>query len=120
MRKFQLFFLNHARLLSYAILLTFASSFGQSFFIALSAGQLQTEFNLSHSDFGLLYSAATLLSAAVLLWSGKQVDQHSLKSVSFSVILGLSGGCALMAYADSLVLLFAALFLLRHCGQGLM
>ena len=120
MRNFRLFFLNHARLLSYGMLLTFASSFGQSFFIALSAGPLQNEFNLNHSEFGLLYSAATLLSAAVLLWSGQQVDQHSLKSVSFSVILGLSGGCVLMAYADSLGLLFLALFLLRHCGQGLM
>jgi MFS family permease len=114
------FFLDHARLLSFGILFTFASSFGQSFFISLSAEQLQAEFNLNHSDFGLLYSAATLLSAAVLLWSGQLVDRRSLKTVSLSVIIGLSSGCALMASADSLGLLFFALFLLRHCGQGLM
>lgn len=120
MSDLRIFFITHVRLLSFGILLTFASSFGQSFFISLSAGQLQTEFNLSHSDFGLLYSAATLASAAVLLWSGQLVDQHSLKSVTLYVIFGLIVGCVLMAYSTNLVLLFAALFLLRHCGQGLL
>ena len=58
------------------LLLTFFSSFGQTFFISLVAGDLRSAFDLSHGEFGGLYMAATLLSAASLTVIGKVVDKY--------------------------------------------
>jgi len=49
--------------------MAFGSSVGQTYFISLFAGEIRTEFNLSHGRFGALYTAATIASAAVFLAS---------------------------------------------------
>ena len=51
-------FLGTAPQLCFGFLLTFSSSIGQTFFISLFAGEIRSEFNLSHGMFGTLYSAA--------------------------------------------------------------
>jgi len=50
----------NARWIGGGFLLTFFSSFGQTFFIALSAGDIRSEYGLSHGGFGTLYMVATL------------------------------------------------------------
>ena len=114
------FLVQHKRFLGFGLMLTFASSFGQSFFIALSAGMIREEFSLGHADFGMMYSLATLLSAFVLLWSGKQIDRYAVRPVSMVVWTGFAGACFLMSSIDHPALLLVAIFLLRHLGQGLM
>ena len=54
------------RLLVFGIVASAATSFGQTYFIALSGGEIRAAFDLSHGDFGAVYSAATLASALVL------------------------------------------------------
>ncbi|SDU17110.1 MFS transporter [Stappia sp. ES.058] len=102
------------------LLLTFFSSFGQTFFISLVAGDLRGEFNLSHGEFGGLYMAATLLSAASLTVIGKVVDTHPLALVSAGIVCGLALFSVGMASVSSVAMLFVVLYGLRLFGQGMM
>ena len=108
------------RLLSFGFAMTFASSFGQTYFIALFSGEIRSDLDLSHGDFGALYSAATLASALILLKTGSLIDRMDLRRFAYLVIFGLALGGLLLASATSLVALFLAILLLRQCGQGLM
>ncbi|HCY54887.1 MAG TPA: MFS transporter, partial [Oceanicaulis sp.] len=60
------FIRTNARWLSAGLLLTFVSSFGQTFFIGLSGNDMRARFGLSEGEFGLIYMLATLASAAIL------------------------------------------------------
>jgi MFS family permease len=110
----------NVRLIGFGFLLAFCSSVGQTFFISMYADQIRAEYALSHAGFGAYYSVATLLSAGVLLWTGPQVDRRELRLMTTTVIAGLACGALLLAYTRVGALLFVGLFLLRHCGQGLL
>ncbi|MPY91358.1 MAG: MFS transporter, partial [Luteitalea sp.] len=56
----------HARRLSFGLFAAFASSFGQTFFIALSVPYLLSELAMGEGRFGLVYAAATLTSGLSL------------------------------------------------------
>ena len=108
------------RMLLFGFVMAFGSSYGQTFFIALFSGDIRSELQLSHSGFGLLYSAATLASAGILLWSGSIIDTWDLRRVSYLTVIGLTAGCLLAGVAQGPLLLFLGLLLLRHTGQALM
>ena len=112
--------LNVISALCFGFLLTFGSSFGQTFFISLFAGEIRNELNLSHGIFGTFYSVATLLSAMAFLWLGKFTDQFDLTLLGIFTLIALSGFAMLMANANTVIILFLALFGLRLFGQGLM
>lgn len=120
MRAFTDFIFRNVGFLLFGFLLSFFSSFGQTYFISLSAGEVRAHFGLSHGDFGSIYSLATLTSAAVLIWSGKLIDRFDLRLYSGIVCLGLAIACFAMSVTGSPITLFAAFFMLRHFGQGLM
>lgn len=69
------------------------SSFGQTWFIALSGGHIRDAFGLSHGDFGMIYSAGTLASAAMLIWAGHKIDHIDLRAYTAVVCLGLAAAC---------------------------
>ncbi len=114
------FLRGNARWLAGGFLLTFFSSFGQTFFIALSAGDIRREYALSHGDFGILYMVATLASAMTLPWIGRIVDWYSTRKVIAIVVPALCVACMAMALNTSLVVLVAVIFALRLFGQGMM
>jgi MFS family permease len=114
------FLRDNARWIVGGFLLFLFSSFGQTFFISLSAGDIRREYGLSHGSFGSLYMAATLLSAFTLARIGSAVDRYSSKRVVLFVVPMLTLAASLMAGSRHLVLLFAALYLLRLFGQGMM
>ncbi len=108
------------RLLVFGMLMTFWSSPGQTYLVSLFGGEIRAAFDLSHGQFGSLYSAGTLLSAGVLLWSGRLVDRLPLRRISITVVCVLALGCAWMAASTGVVMLTLGIFLLRQSGQGLM
>ena len=107
-------------LLAYGFLFMFWSSPGQTYLISLYSNEIRTEFALSHGEFGALYSLATLLSAGVLVWSGRLVDRVELMRLSLALVLLLALACWWMSAAGGVLSLLGALFLLRQIGQGLM
>lgn len=110
----------NARWIGGGFLLTFFSSFGQTFFIALSAGDVRTEYGLSHGGFGTLYMVATLASALTLPRLGRIVDTMSISRTVLITAPMLAAACVLMAFSQSLVLLVVSIYGLRLFGQGMM
>ena len=113
------FLRDNARWVAGGFLLTFFSSFGQTYFISLSAGDIRAEYGLSHGGFGTIYMLATLASAATLPQIGKIVDRISVASTVLLAAPVLAIACILMAWSTSLVLLVLAIYLLRLFGQGM-
>lgn len=101
-------------------LLTFASSFGQTFFIAVFAGEIRTAFDLSHGYWGAIYALATTSSALVMVWAGSLTDRFRIRHIGFTILVGHALTTALMSWISSVWMLFVAVFLLRLFGQGLM
>ena len=63
---FFIFLRDNARWIAGGLCFTFFSSFGQTFFISLSAGHIREEYGLSNGGWGTLYMVATLASALTL------------------------------------------------------
>ena len=114
------FLRENARWLGGTFLLTFFSSYGQTFFIALSAGEIRGEYGLSHGGFGMLYMLGTLASALTLPYLGQIVDRLPVRSVVLLIVPSLALACLLMALSRNVVLLALAIYMLRLFGQGMM
>ncbi len=106
------------RLLSFGFAMTFASSFGQTYFIALFGGEIRADLGLSHGEFGAVYSAATLVSALLLLKTGALIDRMDLRRYAYLAIFTLAAGGLLLSVASSMALLFLAMLVMRQAGQG--
>lgn len=114
-------FLRHNfRWIGGGFLLTFCSSFGQTYFIAASVAEWQAQFSLSHGEFGRLYMGATIASAVSLPFVGKLVDILPEHKVLWLVMPALAAATFLAAFAWAVPVLFVAIYLLRLFGQGMM
>ncbi len=114
------FLRDNARWIAGGFLLTFFSSFGQTFFIGLSGEELRTKFNLSDGEFGGIYMMATIGSAVTLPFLGRVLDHMPGWKVARFVIPALAGACVLITLAPNILILILAIFLLRLFGQGMM
>ena len=101
-------------------ILALNSSFGQTFFISIFAGKIQSYFNLSHGDWGSIYMIGTLASAIVMVWAGTTSYIYRTRSIGVLVLVGLSLSTLLMALNPAVWLLPAIIFLLRFLGQGML
>ncbi|MEO0883262.1 MAG: MFS transporter [Pseudomonadota bacterium] len=114
------FLRDNARWIAGGFMLTFFSSFGQTFFIGLSGEELREKFHLTDGEFGLIYMVATLASALSLPWLGRTLDMMPGWKVARFVIPLLAGACLLVPWAPNIILLILALYLMRLLGQGMM
>ena len=114
------FLKTNANWLAAGALLTFASSFGQTFFIAVFAGEIRAEFGLSHGQWGSIYALATMASALVMVFAGTLTDRFRVRGIGIAICAGLVIAAVLMSLATSLAVLIVAVFLLRLMGQGMM
>ncbi len=113
------FLIENRRWLATGVLLTFASSFGQTWFISLFAGEIRAAYGLSDGGWGALYTIATLSAAALLFSRGALADTMALSKL-VPLVAGFFALAALgMAFGNSIWLLGVAVFLLRFCGQGM-
>lgn len=109
-----------ARWLGAGMLMTLSTGFGQTFFISVYAGAWREEFGLSHGDWGAIYMAATLASAAALTQAGRLADLMRARSLAL-IVLGLFAMvCVGVSQASSWLMLAALVFGLRFCGQGML
>ena len=106
-------------LLAFGLALTFFSSFGQTFLVSLFVPAFTGAFDLTLGGFGVLYSVATLLSAALLPWTGARIDRMRLTRFSMGVILLMALSAGILAVAWSVWVLFAGIVGIRLAGQGL-
>jgi MFS family permease len=117
--QFLRFVRQNRRYLLFGFLLSFCSSFGQTWFIGLFNEQLREEFKLTHGSYGSWYAVATLSSAVCLSYVGRLIDRVDLRLFTALVCVGLAVSCLLMSLANGLLVLVLVLFGLRLFGQGL-
>lgn len=120
MHSYVSFLRENLRWLLGGFLLCFFSSFGQTFFIALSGGEIRAEYGLSNGEWGSLYMAATLASALTLPQFGRIVDHVSVARTALIIMPMLALACWFMSFSSSVVLLALTLYMLRLFGQGMM
>ncbi|APE45083.1 MFS transporter [Sulfitobacter alexandrii] len=101
-------------------LLTFTSSYGQTYFISLFAGEIKADFGLSDGQWGGIYTVGTTLSAVTMIWAGVLTDRFRVRVLALGVMLALATACVLMALNTSWLLLIFVIFALRLTGQGMM
>jgi MFS family permease len=113
------FLRNNAPWLLAGALLSFVSSFGQTFFIAIFAGEIRAEFGLSHGEWGGIYTLGTGASAALMLFAGGMADRFRVRVLGVGVVCLLALACFSMAKNQSAALLPFVIFALRFSGQGM-
>ncbi|MDE0985640.1 MAG: MFS transporter [Yoonia sp.] len=100
-------------------LLSFLSSFGQTFFIAIFGGEIREAYGLSNGDWGLLYMIATGASAVAMVFAGGLADLFRVRSLGIGVVLALGVACIAMAVNTTTAGLVLVIFALRFFGQGM-
>ena len=113
------FLTSNLRWLSAGVLLTFLSSFGQTFFISIFAGEIRGEFDLSHGEWGGIYTLGTTASAIAMVWAGGLTDRFRSRVIGGVVLMMLAGACLFMALNIWAALLPLVIFALRFSGQGM-
>jgi len=114
------FIKENAPFLTAGAILTFCSSFGQTYFISIFAGEIRETFDLTHGGWGAIYTVATMTSAAVMVWAGTLTDVFRVRALGPIVLAMLGAACLLMALAPGIAVLGITIFLLRLFGQGMM
>ncbi len=114
------FLRENARFLSAGGLLSFSSCYGQTFFIAIFAAQIMGAYELSHGEWGGIYSLGTAASAVVMFWAGALADRFRVRALACVVMPGLALVCLAMGVNTSVIGLVAIVFMLRFLGQGMM
>ncbi|MDA9647100.1 MFS transporter [Candidatus Pelagibacter sp.] len=107
------------KVIVFAFIFTFFSSFGQSFFLGLFNPSIRDALSITHGQFGSIYASATLLSSVVLVWIGKKIDEVNILKFASYVIIFLSASCFIFSKISSVIFLFIGIFLMRLAGQGL-
>ncbi len=120
MRSYYIFLKDNFIHVFFGWLLTFFSSFGQTFFISLFVPGILEIFHLTKSAFGGYYAAATIIASFFLLQFGHLVDSDPIRPFTLKSTFLLVAACLLLAFAVHPVMIFIALIGLRLGGQGLM
>ena len=115
-----IFLRSNAPWLSAGFLLTMLSGFGQTYFISIFAGEIRAEFNLSHGEWGGIYTLGTGASAVVMVWAGALTDRFRIRALGMVILPMVMLACFLMAGVTVAWLLPFVIFALRFSGQGMM
>lgn len=113
------FIRNNAPFLLAGALLSFLSSFGQTFFIAIFGGEIRAAYGLTNGDWGLLYMIATGASAVAMVFSGGLADLFRVRTLGIWMILALGLACIAMSVNTATAGLVFVIFALRFFGQGM-
>ena len=113
------FLRNNAPWLAAGFLLSFSSSYGQTYFISLFAGEIMAEFGLSHGQWSSIFGVATLGSAGLLVLTGGITDRFRVRALGAAIMAGLALACLAMAAVPAVWALLPVVFLLRFTGQGM-
>ncbi|SFS87829.1 Nitrate/nitrite transporter NarK [Zhouia amylolytica] len=121
MKDFYHFLKQNTRNVSFGWVMTFLSSFGQTFLISLYVPEIIRSFSLSEGSFGGIYALCTMTSSVIMLTVGHTIDHKPVKKVTALTITGAAVSCFILGVSQNhIALLFLALIGLRLTGQGLM
>ena len=115
------FFTRNRREVGFGFILTFLSSFGQTFLISIYVPEILKTFAISNGLFGSIYAIATVVASVIMLSIGHTIDHKPVKKVTALTLVGLAGSSFLLGISHlSIGILILSLIGLRLTGQGLM
>lgn len=120
MQRYTTFISNNYRLLSFGLLLTLFSSFGQTFLISLYVPEIAATFQLSNTQISSLYASATLVSAFTLPWIGRYIDIWPLARFTTGVLIGMFLALLVLSFSLNPIMVLIGFWGLRLTGQALM
>ena len=120
MSRYFAFVRSHPRFLGFGFLTAMSSCVGQTWFISLFSTDIRATFNLSHGEFGEIYSLGTLASGVCIVWVGRLIDSVALRIYTAAAFVALVSACIGMSVAGSVAALGLVLFMLRLAGQAVM
>lgn len=120
MKEYFNFLRGNFKKVSFGWLLTFLSSFGQTFLVSLYVPEIVKAFAITEGTFGAIYAVCTVAASIIMLSVGHTVDHRPVKKVTAFTVLSLGLSSILLGLSYHIALLFVALIGLRLCGQGLM
>lgn len=110
---------NNAPFLLVGAIMLFMSSVGQTFVIAVFAGEIRAEFNISNGQWGLIYMVGTAGSALTMIFVGGLTDRFRVRSLGVTVLALLALSCIAMAANRHVAGLVVVIFALRFFGQSM-
>ena len=114
------FLRENAAFLFAGFLFAFTSSYGQTYFISLFAGEIRGTFGLSDGQWGGIYTLGTTASAIAMIGAGVLTDRFRARTLAVWISVGLALACLAMASVPNAVVLVGVIFALRFFGQGMM
>ncbi|MDT0690095.1 MFS transporter [Salegentibacter sp. F188] len=120
MKEYYRFIQSNLRKVSFGWLLTFLSSFGQTFLISLYVPEIVKAFEISEGSFGAIYAACTVAASVIMLTVGHTVDHKPAKKVTAFTVACLAISSIILGFSYHIAFLFIALIGMRLCGQGLL
>ena len=109
---------NHV-MVTFGIMMTALSSFGQTFLLALYVPFVMEEFSLSNGLISTFYGLATIVSATMLPKVGKLIDTVPLKQFTLATTGLFIISLLFFSFAQAWWYIPIAFFGLRLAGQGL-
>lgn len=119
LRSYLTFIRDNAPFLVTGALLSFLSSFGQTFFISIFGGEIRADYGLTNGEWGLIYMVGTGASAALMVFAGGLADRFRVRTLGIIVVWMLALACLAMAFNPAAMLLPVVIFALRFTGQGM-
>ena len=111
---------NTSLFILFLILLTFSSSFGQTYFFGILQPFIRADYGLSEAAFGRLYLLVTLTSAFGVTLIGPQIDRIPLERYTILLGVGLVIAVSLFSLFSPLICVIVGMMLARLIGQGLL
>ncbi|MEX2594448.1 MAG: MFS transporter [Anditalea sp.] len=117
--KYIKFIKKNTSMLVFGLLMTFLSSFGQTFLLALYVPFLMEDFALKNSHISTFYAIATIGSAFLLPYVGKFIDKVNIRYYTIVATALFILSLVFMGMNEKWWLIPLAFFGLRMAGQGL-
>ena len=114
------FIKDNARWLAAGMAMTFATCFGQTFFISIFAGEIMEKFNLTDGEWGWIYALGTTASGVLMIYAGVVSDHFKVRILAPILMVFLACFALAFAYNPYAALLPVIIFGLRFCGQGML
>ncbi|EON76574.1 major facilitator superfamily permease [Lunatimonas lonarensis] len=110
---------SNGRLLSFGMLMTYLSGYGQTYLLAIYIPFLMEEFGLANAEISAYYMLATIASALLLPHVGKLIDQVKITTYTMCSTVVFVVSMIGLSMVRQVFLLPFVFFGLRIAGQGL-
>ena len=102
------------------MMMTFTTSFGQTFFISIFADDIMMKFNLTNGEWGGIYALGTTVSGILTIWAGVLSDYFRVRFLAPILMVLLASFALAFAFNPYVAALPFIIFGLRFCGQSML